>query len=150
MGDDFCHNTFLGSSMKYTGTIKSRGTISNMIQHEMKVKMNILLHLSWSNVPTLTGYTQLASVLSISCKIQHLTQQHGQQKIQLSKLQKQTSCEFWRVNIANKYSSFHFDVTKQAKVRATFRQTRFEYWEHCAGYNRKRTVWQRNDGKCTI
>jgi hypothetical protein len=51
------------------------------IPKEVSVKTLILLCSNLSNLPTLTYKTQLASMWSVSCNIQHLANEEGQHKI---------------------------------------------------------------------
>jgi len=92
----------------------------------------------------------LASMWSISCNIQHLAQQQGQHKIQLSMLQKRTFCHIQRANTANQPSNPHDDAIKQMTANTALRQKGFEHWEHWAGYNPKGSVPWRKVGKGTF
>jgi hypothetical protein len=75
--------------MKLTLTIRSGCTVRVTIVDLLTVKEQILLCLRWVNVLNLTYKTQLASILSITCNIQHLTQPQSPCKRQWSMIGKE-------------------------------------------------------------
>jgi len=81
------------------------------------VKIELLLCSRSVNVPTLTYKMKLASILSISCNIQHLTQQQRQGKLQWKMLRKRTVCGFqWADMVIGKSGLLH-DVIKRMMAR---------------------------------
>ena len=134
---DVCLKTSLGSYLNHTLTIKSQYTVSMTIPTEVTLKTLILLCSNWWNLPTLTQKTQLASMWSISCNIQHLAQQQGQHKIQWSMLRKRTFHHIRWANMANQRRNPHDDVTKWIQARVAWRQKGSQRWEHCAAYDLK-------------
>jgi hypothetical protein len=81
--------------------------------------------------------TQLASMWSISCNIQHLTQQQGQHKIWCSMLQKRTFHHLLQPNTAYWQSNLHDDVIQSEKATVVARQKWSERSEHCTAYDPK-------------
>jgi len=120
------------------------------IHNEVTVNTLIFLCSNWWNLPTMKYKTQLASMWSISCNIQHLAQQQGQHKIQWSMLWKRTFCHFWRANMANWRRNPHDVIIKWMKARVAWRQKGPKRWEHCADYDLKRSFQRRNVRKCTF
>jgi len=143
---DVCLKTSPGCYMNHTRTIKLWCTVSMTIPNELMVKTQIWLCSRWSNLPTMTSKTQLASMWTISCNIKHLAQHQGQHKTQWSMLRKWTLCHFRRANTANRPRNPHSDVIKQIKARVAWRQKRSDRWEHCAAYDPKRSFRRRKDG----
>jgi len=139
---DVCLNTSPGSYMNYTLTIKSWCTVSMTIPNKVIVKTLILLYSSWSILPTLTYKTQLASMWSISCNIQHLAQQQSQHKTQLSMFQKRTFPHFRWANTGNEDSNPHDNVIKSRQDTVAWRLNVSEHWEHCTAYDLKRSFWR--------
>jgi hypothetical protein len=147
---DVCLKTSPGSYMKHFLTINLWCMVSMTIPNDVRVKTQILICSSWLNLPTLTYKTQLASMWSISCIIEHLTQQQGQHKIEWSMLQKRTFRHFRHVNIADGPSNPYYAIIKRIKTRAAWRPEGSESWENCAAYHPKRSFWQTRDGKCSF
>jgi len=135
--------------MKLRLTIQSCYTVSLTIPDLLTVRMQSLLCWSWVNIPTLTYKTQLASILSISCDIQHLAQQHCQHKLQWAMLWKSTYRHFRWANMANRPSSSPNNVINRIKERPTQEQTLTEPLGHCAACNPKRHFQRRYDKKRT-
>jgi len=73
---------------------------------------------------------QLGSILSISCNIQHLTQQQSQGKLQWSMLQKRSFRNVQQANVANRQSGSHHDVIKRIKASAAWKQKESEHLGH--------------------
>ena len=94
--------------------------------------------------------TQLVSIWSISCNIQHLAQKQGQHKIRWSMLWKWTCRHVQRANRANRQSSPLVDIIKRMEAWVAWSQKRSERWEDCAAYDPKRCFWQRKDEICTL
>jgi len=125
-------------------TIKIWCTFSMTIPNEVTVQMRILL-CSWlPNLPTLTYNTQLASMWSISCNIQHLTHQQGLHKIQLLMLWKRMFHQFQWALSANYPSNSHQDIIKRMKATVSWRQKGSERSEHCSFYHPKLSCWWGN------
>jgi len=135
--------------MKLTLTIKSCCTVSLTIPILLTVKRQILLCSRWLNIATLTYKTQLASILSISCNIQHLAQQQSQCKLQWSMLRKRTFDHFQLANMANKHSGPHNNIIKWTKATAAWKQKESETLRHCAACDPKWSLWPRNNEKRT-
>jgi len=146
---DVCLKTLPGSYMNHTLPIKSWSTVSMTIPNEVTVETLILLCSNWSNLPTLTLKTQLASMWSSSCNVQHLAPQQGQHKIQWLMLRKTSFRHFRRANMANRRSIPHDDVIWRIKTRVAWTERGSESWEHCAACDPKRSLRRRNDGKRT-
>jgi len=89
MSADVCLKFSPGYCLQLMLTFKSCCTVSLTIPYLLTVKRQIRLCSRWLNVPTLTYKTQLASILSISCNIEHLAQQQSQCKLQWSILRKE-------------------------------------------------------------
>ena len=92
-------------------------------------------------------FSQLASMRSISCNIQHLAQQQGQHTIQWSMLGKRTFHDFRQADMANQWWNPHEDVIKWIKVRVDWRQQGSEHGEHCTAYDLKSSIRRSKDGK---
>jgi len=135
--------------MELTLTIKSSCMVSVTIPDLLAVKREILLCSRCVNIPTLTYKTQLASILSITCNIQHLAQQQSQRKRQWSMLRKRTFRHSGRANMPNQQSSPLNDVIKWMKARAAWKQREFEPLGHCVACDPKISLWLRNDMKRT-
>jgi len=136
--------------MKHMLTIKSWRTVSITILNEITVERQIVLCSSWSNVRTLTLMTELASMWSISCNIQHLTQQQGQHKTQWSMLRKGTFRHLCWANTANQKISPHVDIIKWMKATAARRQKGSDHWEHCPASDPKWSFPRWKDRKRTF
>jgi len=108
--------------------------------NEVTVTMQILLCSSWWNIPTWTLKTQLASMWSISCNIQHLAQQQSQLKIQCSMFRKWAFHPFQQGNTANRWSDPHHNVIKLMKATAAWRQEWSQPSEHCTAYDLTRSL----------
>jgi len=139
-----------GSHMKLRVKIMTCGMVSIMIPILVIVNMQNFLCPSWSNESTMTFETQLPCILSISCNIQHLAQQHGDYKLQWSMLRNRTLCRFRWGNPANQQCIQHDHVIKWMKAKAAWKQKEFEPFGHCAASDAKRRLRQRKDWKCTF
>ena len=146
---DVCLRECPGYYLKQMLAIKSCCTVSQTIPVSLTAKCGFLLCSRWVNIPTLTWKTKLASILSISCNIWHLTQQQSQGKLQGLMLWKRTFRHFWWANIVNRQSTPHNDVIKRMKARAAWTQGMSEPWGHCTTCNPKRSLRPRNDEKRT-
>jgi len=135
--------------MKLTLTIQSCCTVSLTIPDLLTVNRQSLLCSSWVNVPTLTYKTQLASILFISCNIQHLAQQYCQHKLQWSMLGKRTFRQFQWANMANRPSGPHDNIMKQIQARAIWKQKEFKPLGYCTACDPKRSLQPRYNQKCT-
>ena len=144
-----CLNWSPGYYMKLTLTIKSCCMVSLTIPILLRVKRQILLCSRWLTVPTLTQNMQLASSLSISCNIEHLTQQQSRHKVQRWILRKRTFQHFQRENMANLQSGPHNDVIKRMKASADCKQYQSDFFGHCAACDPKRSLQLRNNEKWT-
>jgi hypothetical protein len=100
-------------------------------------------------MPTLTEKMQLASILSITCNIQHLAQQQSQCKLQYSMLQIRLFRKFRWENVANHQISPHKKFIKQMMPSAAWKQRESDPLGHCALYNPKRSLQPSNNEKCT-
>ena len=147
---DVCPKTSPGSYMEHMLTIKSWYKVTITIHNEVTVKTRIWLFTYWWNIPTLTDKTQLASMWSTSCNIQHLAQQRSQHKIQGSMLRKSTINYFGWANMANSQSDPGDNITKWIKARAAWKQKGSDRWEHCVAYDQKRSFRWRQDEICTF
>jgi len=128
--------------MKHTLTIKWYYTVRVTIANDVTVKTLILVCSSWTNVSPLTYKTQLPSMWSTSCNIQHLAQEQSKHMIQWLMLRKRTLHHFRRANIAHLRSAQHDNVSNQMKATAAWRQKGSECWDQCPAYNLKRSFWQ--------
>jgi len=120
-GDVFLNKSW-GCDMKQRLTINSYCTVSITNPNVVMVKTQILLCSSWSNIPTLTYKTHLASISSISCNLQHLAQQQSQHKIQWSTLQNRTFGLYWQENTANCQSIPHDDAIQRMNAKVAWKQ----------------------------
>jgi len=91
--------------------------------------------------------TQLASMWSISCNIQHLAQQQGQHTIQWSMLRERTFRHFRQANTAHWQRNPHNVLMKWMKATVAWRQIGSERWEHCTAYYLTKSFRRRYDGK---
>jgi len=130
-------------------TIQSCCTVSLAIPVLLTVKRQILHCSSWVNIPTLTQKTQLASILSIYCNIQHLAQPQSHHKLQWSMLRKRAFHHSRQANTANRHSGSQDDIIKPIMARAAWKQTESEPLGHCAACNAKWILWPRHDEKWT-
>jgi len=135
--------------MKLTLSIKSGCMVSLTIPTLLKVTSQIWQCSRWFNIPTLTYKTQLASILSICCNIQHPAQQQSQHKLQWSMLQRRTFHHFRLANTATWKCVLHDDIINQMRARAASKQKEHEPLGHCAACDPKRSLRQRNDEKRT-
>ena len=71
---DVCFKKSQGCYLKVSLIIKSYCTVSITIPILVMVKIQVLLCSGWSNIPTLTSKTHLASISSIFSNIHHLAQ----------------------------------------------------------------------------
>jgi len=149
MSADVCLKYSPGYYMKLMLSIKSCCTVSLTIPNLLTVKREILLCSRWVNIPTLTWKTQLASILSMFGNIQHLAQQQSQCKPQWSMLRKKTYHHFRQAIMANRHSCPPNDVIKRMKARAAWKQTESEPMGHCATCDANRSLWPRNNEKCS-
>ena len=97
---DVCLKKYLGFHMIQRRNIVSWCMVSIAIPNVVTVETQILLFPSRLRVPTLTWKMQLASIWSISCKIQRLVNQQSQQKIQWSMFRKRTFHLYRQANTA--------------------------------------------------
>jgi len=150
MAGDVCLTKSPGYYMKLALKIRSCCTVHLTILILVTVKTQILVCTSWSNVPTFTYKMQLASILSISCNIQHLAQWHGPHKLQCSMLRKRTFHHFAQANPANRQRVRHDDVIKWMKARVVWCQKVCEPLGHCIACDPKSSLLWRNEGKLTL
>jgi len=146
---DVCLNRSLGYYMKLMVTIKSCCTVSITISNLVIVKSQILLCSTWSNVPTVTQMTQLASMSSICCNIQHLAQPQSQYNQQLSILPVRTVRPSLQAYTSNWQRVPYNDVTIQMNARAAWTQKVCAPLGHCAAYNPNTSLWLRCSMKLT-
>ena len=139
----------LGYYMKLTLKIMSCCTVNLTIPILLTVIWQILLCSRWLNVPTLTWKTQLASILSISCNVQYLAQQHSQNRLQWSMLQHRTFRRFRRANTVSWEGGPHDNVIKQMKAEVAWKQKGFERCGHCAVCDPNVSLRSKNDEKRT-
>jgi hypothetical protein len=109
-----------------------------------------LLYSSWSNVPTLTLLTLLASLWFIPYTIKHLTHQQSQHTIPYSMLQTWSFCLLMQEHTANQTVNSLNDVIQQMKARVDCGQKGSKPLEYCAAYNLQCIVRWRQDEKCTV
>jgi len=150
MPGEACLKKSPGYYVKLTLTTKAYCTVPLTIPILVTVKTQILLCTSWSNVPTLRYKMHLASILSISCNIQHLAQQQSQHKLLWPILRKRTFRYFRWVKTPNRPRVWHDVVITRMKVRTASRQKQSDPLGHCSKSNRKRKLQRRNDPKCTV
>jgi len=101
-----------------------------------------MLCFSQSSVPTLTWRTQLPSMWSVSCNIQHLAHEQSQHNMQWLMLWKSTFRDYARANTTNRHSAPSDNVIQQILVKVPWKQNASEPLEHCAACNAKRCLWQ--------
>jgi len=149
MSADGCLKWTPGCYMKLTLSIKSCCTVSITIPISLKMTRQMLLFSRWINVPTLTYKMQLASILSISCNIQHIGKQQSHRKLQWSTLWKTTFRHFQQANMANPQPSPHNNVIKRRMARVAWKPKESELLRHCAACDIKRSLQLRHNEKCT-
>jgi len=93
---------------------------------------------------------QLASILSISCNIQHLAQRPSQHKLQWSNLRKRTFHHLQLASSANQAIDPHDNIIKQMKARAAWKLNKSEPKVHCVACNPKTSLRQSEDKKRTF
>jgi len=135
--------------MKLTLTIKSCCRVSLTIPNLLTVNRLILLCSRWVNVPTLTWKTQLASIVSISCNIQHFAQQQSQCKLQWSMLRNRSFRHIQQANMANRHSGQPNDMIKRMKARTVRKEKECKHLGYCAPCNPKGSLRSRNNEKRT-
>jgi len=121
----------LRSCMIQTLNIRWWYLVSIAIRNVVTVKPQILFCSSRLRVPTSTYKTQLASMWSISCNIQHLAHQQSQHKIQWMKFWERTFRHSQQANTANWPSVPHDDVINQIWAKAAWKQNGSEHLELC-------------------
>jgi len=149
MSADYCLKKSLGSYMKQTLNIVQCCKASIAIPNVVMVKTQVLLCSSGLTIPTWTYKTQLSSMRSISCNIQHLTNQQRKHNIQWSKLRKSTFDLYWQANTANLQSAPHDNVIIWMKAGAAWQQKGSGPMEHCTACDVKRSLRRRNNEKHT-
>jgi len=135
--------------MELTLTIMSCCTVGISIP-DVLTGTRAILHCSrWVNVLTLTQKTQLTSILSITCNIQHLAQQYSPPNLQCSILQNRTFSDFQWADTANRKSKQPNDIITWMMARVGVEAERFRALGHCAAWDPKRRLRQRSDEKRT-
>ena len=117
---DVCLKISHGS---YIVTDDKECPVSVAIPNSVMVKMEMLHCSSRWSVPTSTYMTQLASMLSISCHIEHLVNQQSQHTTQWSKLWGRTLRHYRQATKADWQCAPHDDFIKRLKARAARKQT---------------------------
>jgi len=135
--------------MKMTLTIMSYRTVSVSIPDSLTVRREILLCSRWVNVPTLTQKTLLASILSITCNIQHVAQQQSPRKLQWWMLWRRTFRHSRQAGTVNRQSDQPNHVIMQMKARAGWMQRESEPLGHCAAWDPERSLRRKSDEKRT-
>jgi len=92
---------------------------------------------------------QLASILSMSCNIQHLAQQQWQRKIKWSMLRKRYFLHFRRAEKVNRQCGLLNHIIKWITERVAWRPKESEPLGHCVAWDPKRRLRRRNDEKRT-
>jgi len=92
---------------------------------------------------------QLASILSMSCNIQHLAQQQWQREIKWSMLRKRYFLHFRRAGKVNRQRGLLNHIIKWITERVAWRPKESEPLGHCVAWDPKRRLRRRNDEKRT-
>jgi len=148
--DDICLKTSVGSHMKQMLIITLCCKVSMTIPNWVTVKMQIMLCWSWSNIPTVPYMIQLASMVSISCNIQHLAQQQCQHKIYWLIIRKKPVWHHWWAHMAYRQRDPHDDIIKLINGRASLQQKWSEPSEHFTGSDLNCNLPRWNDEKHTF
>jgi len=139
---DVCLKKSLGSYMLQTLNIMSWCMVSIAIPNVVTVKTQIVLCSTRLRVPTSTYKTQLASMWSISCNIEHLVHQQSQQKIQWSMFQQRSLYHSQQAITAKRQSAPHDDLIMRIRATAAWKQNWSEALGRCVACDLKRCLRQ--------